>query len=412
MHLTLPWSLPHPPHRSGGRASLTRAATLAVILAAGLASALPARAETTTFEGLTAPIVRINVRAGDVTIRTWDRHTVDVMGDAALSIVHRAMRQIPEQTQVLIPQARSGPASLAPETFVVTSIAPGPHDAIIVKSTPETPPGPVVVTVPADAALVFVFARGGNLDVHDYQGGTFIGFTSRGRLALQHVGGTIFAQTGRGALVIEDATTERLRARTLHGNISFERCRSHQIEATSIDGSIVYDDGNFEPGLARFESTHGDVAIGTQSATELSAHVAGDGRVFAQFERGARVSGTRNDTNAVVSGGGPVVTATTQTGNVYLFDGTLRTREHLGAAWQQPLATLERSTGFRRERGAHDLAPIRAFPQPRISEREPTPAAASQAAIAPSRVLPPQQRFPHAPPTHHSDEPRVPRDRH
>lgn len=370
-----------------------RALALAIMLAAGLAGAAPARADTTTFDGLTAPIVRVNLRAGNVTIRTWDRQSVEVSGESSLSIVHRRIRQMPEAAPILIPPAHHGTASLAPETFVVSSIAPGAHDAIIVKSTPQTPPGPVVVTIPNDAALVFAFARGGNLDVHDYRGGTFVGFTGRGRLALQHVGGTIFAQTGRGALVIDDATTDRLRARTLYGNITFERCRSQQIEATSVDGSIVYDDGSFEPGLARFESTHGDVAIGTQSAAELGAHVAGDGRVYAQFERGARVSGTQGDANAIVGGGGPVVTATTQTGNVYLFDGTLRTRERLGAAWQQPLAILQRSSGFRRESGPRIFEPIRALPQPRIPDIEST--------VAPHRANP------HAPPAHRIDKPRT-----
>lgn len=379
VRLTLPWSLPDPPRRTGGRATLVLVVTLAVTLAAGLAYARPARAETTTFEGLSAPIVRVNLHAGDVTIRTWDRQSVEVTGEATLSIVHRTMHQVPEQTAILIPQAHSGPATLAPETFVISSIAPGTHDAVVVKSMPDTPAGPVVVTVPNDAALVFVFARGGNLDVHDYRGGTFVGFTSRGRLALQHVGGTIFAQTGRGALVVDDATTDRLRARTLSGNIAFERCRSHQIEATSIDGSIVYDEGSFEPGLARFESTHGDVAIGTISAVEFGAHVAGEGRVFTQFERGARTSGTQGDANAVVGGGGPVVTAATQTGNVYLFDGTLRTRERLGAAWQRPLAMLQRSSGFHRESGPHDLSPIRAFPQPLVPDVDPTPVVAPHA---------------------------------
>lgn len=398
MHLTLPRSLPLP-RRTGGHATLVPVGTLVfvgtlvlvVTLPTVMFSARAARADTTTFDGLTAPIVRVNLRAGDVTIRTWDRQSVEIAGEAALSIVHRTMRQLPEAAPMLIPQARSRAAILAPETFVISSIAPGPHDAIVVKSTPETPAGPLVVTVPSDAALVFVFARGGNLNVHDYRGGTFVGFTGRGRLAMQHVGGTIFAQTGRGALVIDDATTDRLRARTLFGNITFERCRSHQIEATSIDGSIVYDDGVFEPGLARFESTHGDVAIGTQSAAELGAHVAGDGRVFTQFERGARVNGTQGDTNAIVGGGGPVVTATTQTGNVYLFDGTLRTRERLGAAWQQPLATLQRASGFHRESGPHDPTPIHAFPRPRIPEVEPTPS--------------------HAVPPHRPSEPRGSRDR-
>lgn len=341
MLLTPPRSLPHPPHPTAGNLLLAAFCALAV----WLSSTGVARADVTTLDATAAPIVRINIRSGDVTIRTWDRRSVEVDGDPALSIERRTTLQPTEQRPVLIPRAqgpgRPGPVLLAPESFVVSSIPPGTRDAIVVKSTPETPAGPVVVTVPNDAVLVVALARGGDLDVRDYRGGTFVGITSRGRLALQNLGGTVFAQTGRGALVVRDSVTERLRARSLYGNITFERCRSRQIEATSVDGSIVYDDGFFESGLARFESLHGDVAIGTQNAAQLGARVAGDGRVYTNFERGARISGSRTEASVLVGGGGPVVTATTQSGNVYFFDGTLRTRDRLPSPWRQPISALQ-----------------------------------------------------------------------
>ncbi len=348
-----------------------------VTLANWFASVASARADVSTIDNVTAPIVRVNVRSSDVTIRTWNRPSVAVDGDARLSIVRRMTQQPADQNPILIPGAHSngrlGTARMPAESFVVSTIPPGPRDAVIIRSTPQSPAGPLVVTVPADAVFVIVVARSGNLDVHDYRGGTFVGFTTRGRLALDRVGGTIFAQTGAGPLVVTDSSTERLRARSLRGNITFERCYAQQIEASSVDGSIVYDDGGFGPGLARFESTHGDVAIGTHDAAELGAHVAGDGRVYTNFERGAQISGNRSDTNALVGGGGPVVNATTQTGNVYLYDGSIRARERL-PMWQPPLAAIAQFV--RRGAPAFDIG----LPLPRrTEEREPIPYRTPQA---------------------------------
>jgi len=313
-------------------------------LAASVLAPLDARGEVTAIDGTTAPIVRVNIRQGDVTIRTWNRASVLVEAEPGLSIARHTMRDVSERTSLLVMETRasrgSKRAKLPTESFVLAPVPGGAHEAIVIKSTPRFAAGAVVVTIPADAVTVLAFARGGNLDVHDYRGGTLVGFTTAGRLVLHNVGGTVFAQTGTGTLFVSDAATERLRARSLFGNVVFERCLARQIEASSVEGAVVYDDGRFEPGLARFESTHGDVAIGTRNAAELEARVAGEGRVYTNFERGARIVGRRDDARAIVGAGGPVVTASTNSGNVYLFDGTLRTREHLPRPWQVPISAL------------------------------------------------------------------------
>lgn len=335
------------PRSTQGAAGLARA-LLAIVIT--LFTCRAARADVVTLDGLAAPIVRIAIRAGNVTVRTWNRPSVSVEGDPSLSIVRRTMHQAADENTVLIPHAgqpigapeNDRVASLPAESFVVSTIPAGTHEAVIVRSGTDTPRGPVIVTVPNDAVFVFAAARNGNLDVHDLRRGTFVGFTGRGRLALENVGGTVFAQTGRGALTIADSSLDRLRARSLFGNIVFERCRVRQIEVTSVAGSIVYDDGSFDPGLAHFESVRGDVAIGTQTPAQLGGHVTNDGHVFTNFARGVRVSGNGVDAQAIVGSGGPVVTATTQSGNVYLYDGTIRSRGRLAPAWHLPIATIDR----------------------------------------------------------------------
>jgi len=333
--------------------------TLALAALAWLGTSGAARAETTTFDALDAPIVRINVRESDVTIRTWDRAAVSVEGSPSLVVERKTVHVPSEHISLFIPGAGSGPgdgrAGLPPESFVVASIPSGLREQIVIKTPPAWQSGPVpaeplTVTVPADAVFVSARTGGGNLEVHDYRGGTFVGFAGRGRLSLDGAGGTAFVQTSQGPLRISDSSFERLRARSLSGNMTFERCRVRQIEATSVDGSLVFDGGYFETGLARFETTRGDVAVGTLGAAQMAAHAAGAGKVFTNFERGARVDGRDGGATAVVAGGGPVVTANTQGGNVFLYDGSLRNRRAvLPPQWQGPLGTLqhpaERSLG-------------------------------------------------------------------
>jgi len=318
---------------------------IGALFALTAAAARPASANVTTVDNITAPIVRVNVRQGDVTIRTWNREAVQVDGDPSLLITRRIVRPRGEDRSVLIPGAQAqtarGPVQLPPESFVVSSIPAGPRDLVFVRSTSPSNVGAITVRVPADSVFVYGHAAHGNLDVHDYKAGTLIAFVGHGRLSLDGVGGTVFTQTNRGALVADDSNFERIRARSLVANMAFERCNVRQIEATSVAGSIVYDAGSFQPGLARFESTTGNVAIGTSGAAQLGARTTA-GRVFTDFSGAARVDAHENAASANVGGGGPVVTATSGSGNVYLYDGSLRAHPSLAPSWQAVGRTLDR----------------------------------------------------------------------
>jgi hypothetical protein len=322
-----------------------------------------ARADVQTIDANPGAIVRVNVREGDVTIRTWNRPQIAIDGDPSLSIEKRS-NSAPLAAPIPIPQMEgdtpNGSAALPPETFVAAPIPEGPHDVVIVKSAANTPRGPVTVTIPSDTAFVFARAGSGKLDVSDYRGGTLAAFTRNGRLSLTNVGGTVFAQTFRGPLVVRESSFDRIRARSLFGNVSFERCDARQIETTTVDGSIVYDGGSFAPGLARFESTNGNVAIGASGNVQYGAHAVGDGHVYTNFNGRSRVDQRGTDTNAFVGEGGPLVTATTQGGNVYLYDGSLRSRTGLPPEWQPAYATLDRP-GERAEdvQSRPDLGPPR-----------------------------------------------------
>jgi len=362
------------PRAAHGASAIGRVITVTV--AALLVTAGAARADVTTLAGTNEPVVRVNVRHGDVTVRTWDRPAVEIDGDSSLEIERRLMPP-DAATTIFIPQDEQrwlgGNALLPAESFVLGPLAAAPHDVIVVRSVAADSAGraaaapltPVVVTVPRDAAVVFVRATDGNLDVHDYRGGTLVMIVGRGHLLLQNVRGIAFVQSNHGPIEIDDSSFERVRVRSLFGNVIFERCNVEQIEATDINGSIVFDGGAFEPGLARFESTNGDVAIGALGPVSFDARSASAGRVYTNFGRDARVQTERGVASAAVWGGGPIVTATTETGNVFLYEGSLRNRPQLAPEWQGPLETLERPAfPARRELGPSaesQALPTRAF---------------------------------------------------
>ena len=351
---------------------MARAAAL--FLLAFASSAAAARADGTTIENVSAPILRVNVKQGNVTIRTWDRPVVQIDADPAVQIVRRNAHQGDGSYALPIPDVSQnsahGTLELPAENFVV-SLAPGAHDTIVVRDLPRAGvgnPTPVTVTVPNDTAFVFARTGDGTLDIRDYHNGTFVGFVGRGRMVLSNLGGTAFAQTLRGPTIVDDSSFDRFRARSLFGNITFERCTVRQIETTSIEGSIVYDGGAFQQGLARFESTRGNVAIGVTSAANLDGHAAADGHVYTNFQRNARVDERDGETNAALEGGGPLVTAMTQRGNVYFYDGSLRSHNAASPPWQAPLATLQRPAVALRHDGAlPDPTPFHRFPDYRQS---------------------------------------------
>ena len=371
-------------------------ALVALVLTIG-----PARADVQTLDGTSAPIVRVNVRAGDVTVRTWDRQSVQVDADPSLEVVRRTIGGAFVPTSIPIPgvqqQSDEGQVSLAAESFVVGPIAPGPHETIVVRdpllggggAAGFNAPTPVTITVPSDSALVYARTGNGTLDVHDYRGGTLIAVVGRGRMQLDNVGGTVFAQTNRAPMIVTNSSFDRLRARSLVGNMTYEHCDVRQIEATTVNGSIVYDGGTFQPGLAHFESTRGDVAVGANGPVELGGHAAGAGRVYTNFVRPARVDGHDGEGSVSIDGGGPVVTATSSGGNVYFYDGSLRSRPQLPSQWQPAMATLQRpATPVRRE-GIGATSNVPAIFQQRFPQQRFAPATYNR---APVRATPKPRR--------------------
>jgi hypothetical protein len=270
-----------------------------------------------------SPVLNLHVNRGQVNIETWNRPQVSIASERPLDVRHLAPSEVdsvvPRQLQMesQTVQTEHGPVVLPAESFVLPELSPMPHDAILANGT-----GNVTIMIPRGTAMVLAHQRGGHLTITNYRG-VFIAHTHKAMITLDRVSGTGYVESLKGRIVATNSSFERLRVRTATGDMLFRNCTSHQIQANSAYGSIVYDNGHFQPGLARFESDHGNVALGISGGAQIGAH-SGSGHVVSSFRNEADVRGNLATKQARVRGGGPVVTATSKNGSVYLYSGSMR----------------------------------------------------------------------------------------
>ncbi len=300
------------------------------VLTIGLGT--PAQAASSFVPTTDSPFVVVQLGTGSVTIRTWDRAGVQVDGDPTINIGHAPPRdvasRVPQQIMLWSQtiQTVNGPLTLPPEPFPLPQFAPGEHDAVVVRGD-----GNVTLTVPAQTPLLLANVRVGSLTVFGYSGTALVGHVSAGQVHLNGVSGTVAIQVNNGPFFANDSNFDRLRLRTGRGNVYMSNCRSSQIQVTSLTGSILYDDGFFEPGLARFESAQGAVAIGFAGPAQIEAH-SGAGRILYDAGPDGGVSRNADDAEGAFLGGGPVVTATSAGGSVIFYRGLLHDHPRLERA--------------------------------------------------------------------------------
>ena len=321
---------------------IAAAVLLAVAAAVAPATADPAAAM--RFDTSTTPIVRIVGLHGQLVVRTWDQNAIAVSTDTfdqPIDEERRTMifgtipRSFPIPAQTL--NRSAGPIVLPPEDFVVASIAPGPHDAFLVRTHSSA----TTVIVPSTTALLVINTGGGTIDLAGYHGAFIVG-SHNAAISMHDVGGDGFVQSIGGPIDITDSDFDRIRVRGGMRNLRFERCNVRQIEATAISGNVVYDAGTFLPGLARFDSMNGDVAIGIASGSVVIGAHTPAGHVFSAFAHAANVQQAPGEANAQIGAGGPLVTASSEHGSIFLYDGSLRDKRNLSAAWRTPVRALVR----------------------------------------------------------------------
>jgi hypothetical protein len=284
-------------------------------------------------------VIRMQMQSGKLTIRTWNRPIVQIESDTPVHARHFGPQAVAGAltSELTIPvasiQTADGPVSLPAEFFPLgPSVLDAPHDGIVIFGGNNN--ANVTLTIPNTTALVWAIVGRGTIALNGYRSGEFVLLVHTGRMFLQNSGGDGYAQVARGRLGFSNSAFNRIRARTAAGNIIFENCNVRQVEASSVNGSVAYDNGTFVPGVARFESQNANVAIGVAGGGASIAAHSSSGHIYSGFSRGASVNGSPTDAQAVVGSGGPVVTANSERGAVYLYDGSLRTQRKLQNAWQ------------------------------------------------------------------------------
>ena len=324
------------------------AAGLGALLSCIAAPAAPAVAGTMSYDVGDQAVVNVIVRGkgNDVTVHVWDRPTVQFdFADETAPVLDRhsvtfgagrfpLSRQIP--AMMYATRDRDGQVSagaLAPEEFPYAAFRPGPHDVVVVDA-PES--SHLVITVPASIGVLALRVGGGQTTIEGYRGANLVLIQGQGHVQLTGATTTAFVQMNYGTFFAADSSFDRIRVRGIAAHDVFEHCRSKQIEASSVHGSIVYDGGSFDPGLARFESLTGNIALGVTGAASVTGR-SQDGHVYTLFDRrsGSAVD-QRGDgeATATVGGGGPLVNAISGRGNVFLYDGTLQSRRAAGPQWK------------------------------------------------------------------------------
>lgn len=282
-----------------------------------------------------APVIDL-VADGNVTVQTWFRGKVQAESNVPLLVRRLGTRRPAPGTQRemrVLSGSVAGPhgtVTLPEETFVVSSLGNAAHDAVMIKA-----PGGQTTTIriPASTALLVSRMRHGVLRMENYTAGTFVARVRTGAVLLQNMGGDGFVQVLRGRIVARNSSFNRLRERTAIGNIILERCNVKQIQASSIEGSILYDNGTFEPGLAQFESVNGNVSLGVPTGgVHISARSA-SGRIFTAFQGTTSVTNRSYEATALIRGGGPLVSAASTTGAIFLYDHAIR---HVPAELRRP----------------------------------------------------------------------------
>ena len=327
--------------------AVRRIAAGAVLLVAAL---LPMSAHAASSSFTIGDQSVVQVWAGnksDVTIRAWNRPTIQFdTDDESVQVLRRPIvfgtPQNPLSVGIPLRTVKArdpstglmSDATFAPEEFPYPAdFHAGSHDTVRIVTGPASH---VTVMLPSTVAILDARLRGGGaLTIDGYHGSTLFATSSGGRMSLTNVSSASFLQPIYGRLTVADSSFDRLRVRASSAALVFDHDSVRQIEASTISGPIVWDNGSFDSGLARFESTYGPIALGVANGAQVDAR-SGDGHVAWLWDKRTAIDArSDNEASAMVGGGGPLVSAVTAHGNVYLYDGSLSTRRFFPPDWQQ-----------------------------------------------------------------------------
>uniref|UniRef100_E6Q3G3 Uncharacterized protein n=1 Tax=mine drainage metagenome TaxID=410659 RepID=E6Q3G3_9ZZZZ len=348
----------------------------AATLAAALSVAASAHARADDIAVGASPVVSVQLQYGYLRIVTWNRPDVEIESAGHIGWQHfdaaSVRGHIPHDITLWAQRVTTprGSFDLPAEQFVLPTLPPGNHEAVVIRGG-----GATVIHLPASTQMLAVrIAGSGVLRIEGYHGAAFAALVHQGAIALENVRSSGVAQVGRGPIFAENSSFGRLRARNAVGNIFFSNVTATQIDVGTVGGSIVAENMHFRTGLARFQSQRGNVVLGVSGRAQIDAQGRGANAVATSFRGAHTVSRSRSGARAILGGGGPIVTALSPRGRVVLFDGSIASHPRLSRrvpeiarAFHQVRARMAKLPK-RSPQGGHVRA-FRRFPPP----RRPTP---------------------------------------
>ncbi len=191
---------------------------------------------------------------GEVTVNTWDRNEMRVIGDHS------------RRTFVEIDRSRSG-MRLRADGYA------GPAQVdyeITVPASMDLDVRGTFVSAYVDGVEgeIRVFSTNGDIDVRG--GGGFIQLeTVNGRVELAGAEGNVDVQTTNGRVTVTDVTGD-ITAQSVTGSVTLENIVSSDVRAETTSGGVYYD-GTIEDGGRYTLSTHsGDVVVAMQEGVNAT----------------------------------------------------------------------------------------------------------------------------------------------
>jgi len=229
---------------------------IATILAAALA--FSPRTDTTLTVGPTETRLVVENFAGDVTVGAWSKNALRIEADHSSRSVVEIERD--GSTVTVKPRTRMG--------------APSSVDFRI------TVPATMAIEINGVYADVTVQGTRGDVSVETVRGDVSV-TGGAGRIALKSVEGDVTLEKGRGraelSYVNPGVTVKghdgELTAETVNGEIALEDVRGTAVEASTVNGDVLYDGELRDGGRYQFTTHNGDITVALPAQPSVSVSV-------------------------------------------------------------------------------------------------------------------------------------------
>ena len=276
---------------------------LALLAAVGLAR-LPARADQSV-AAPTAPVVVVRSASGTVTVLRGDNATVRVVGGSATATPFAVSRE--SLNRIMLP----GGSGLPSRRFSLPGVADGATGVRI-----DNPGGDITVYVPQHVGALLVKNDGGDVSMTGIRG-PYVLLAPNGNVDVSRVFGFGNVRTTTGHANFA-GVGGALHVETTFGTVTGAMMFPERAEIHTQGGDINWTIARLGGGPYRFTSAAGNVHVGVDGNVAANIDVQSpQGAVTNRFGRAATVRfRTAHAMSMVLGGGGPQITAASQSGTV------------------------------------------------------------------------------------------------